>query len=191
MAADKATPAKSKPAEPQRASSGTTRSTGGKKKRTDFPEQAEQAPQIGQEDVEPSVLLPAEVADRIRSEQELERIFNLTPDMIGVAGTDGYFKRVNPAWEEVLGYTAAELLSKPFLEFIHPDDRQATLAVVKRLMAGEPTTHFENRYRCKDGSYKVLEWRATPAHHGMLYGVARDVTRQKQAEESLRASEGR
>lgn len=122
----------------------------------------------------------------IQAKDELERIFNLTPDMICIAGSDGYFKRLNPMWEEVLGYTVEELLSKPFLEFIHPDDRMATIAEVEKLLDDRPTLNFENRYRCKEGSYRILAWRAYAAEGGLLYGAARDITEHKQVEEELR-----
>ncbi|MGB3507963.1 MAG: PAS domain S-box protein [Microcoleaceae cyanobacterium] len=114
---------------------------------------------------------------------ELERFFHLSVDLLCVAGVDGYFKQVNPAFEQTLGYTNEELLSQPFFYFIHPNDRDATLAEVKKLKSGNPTIYFENRYRARNGNYLWLAWTAQPAvETGLLYAIARDITHQKQAE---------
>jgi len=99
-----------------------------------------------------------------------------------VAGVDGYFRRVNPAFEQTLGYSAAELLRRPFLDFVHPDDIAATLAELRTLADGVPTIHFENRYRCSNGTFVWLSWTASVAHDGTLYSVARDITAQKSVE---------
>ena len=96
------------------------------------------------------VELVRDVSSRKHAEEELDRIFNLTPDMICVAGTDGYFKRLNKAWEKVLGYTIEELLEKPFIGLIHPDDREQTLQEIEKLVSGIETYHFENRFKCKE-----------------------------------------
>ena len=131
--------------------------------------------------------LKEEVLERTRAEEELDRIFNLVPDMIAVASDDGYLKRVNHAWEEVLGHPTDDLLSRPFLDFIHPDDREPTMAEVERQLGGQPTIRFENRYVCRDGSYKWLEWVATPALEGnLLYAAARDVTERREMENEIR-----
>jgi len=116
-----------------------------------------------------------------RGEHQLEQLFTLSLDMICIAGTDGYFRRINPAFTEVLGWTTEELLSRPFLDYVHPDDIQKTLAEVTRLSQGEPTVSFENRYRCADGSWKPLAWKTMPAPDGSLYAVARDMTAHRQA----------
>jgi PAS domain S-box-containing protein len=104
-------------------------------------------------------------------------------DMLSVSGTDAYFKRLNPAFEQVLGYTNEELLAEPFLNFVHPDDRAATIAEVEKLAEGHLTLDFENRYRCKDGSYRWISWKAFPiVEENLIYAIARDVTERKQAE---------
>lgn len=117
----------------------------------------------------------------------LEYFFEISVDMMSVAGVDGYFKRVNPALVRTLGYTEEELLSKPFLEFVHPEDRDSTLSDLERLANGADTNHFENRYRCKDGSWRWLSWTcpaATP-DEGLLYAIARDVTEDKRLHQEL------
>src|ERR1700693_1198979 len=99
---------------------------------------------------------------------------------------DGYYKDLNPAWENTLGYTRAEIYSRPFIEFVHPDDREATLVEAAKTATGIPLTAFVNRYRCKDGSYRVFLWNATPViEDQVIYGAARDITASKQAEEAL------
>lgn len=116
-----------------------------------------------------------------------EALFTLSVDMLCVAGYDGYFKRLNPAWNRTLGFTEAELTAKPYLEFVHLDDRAATLAEAEKLGQGETTIYFRNRYQCKDGTYKWLAWTAMPAPaEELIYAVARDVTQSVQAEADLK-----
>jgi diguanylate cyclase (GGDEF)-like protein/PAS domain S-box-containing protein len=119
--------------------------------------------------------------------RERDRFFDLSIDMVCVAGTDGYFKQLNPAFEATLGYTRAELLEKPFLDFVHADDREATLKEVEKLSTGQPTIDFENRYTCKDGRFKWLSWHASAAPGGSIYAVARDITERKANQEKLEA----
>src|SRR6185437_946382 len=107
-------------------------------------------------------------------------LFNLAQDMLCVAGFDGYFKQVNPAWQRTLGWTAAELTSRPYAEFVHPSDREATAGATEMLIDGQHVMQFENRYRCRDGSYRWLSWMTTAnADDGVVYGAARDITRSK------------
>jgi PAS domain S-box-containing protein len=120
---------------------------------------------------------------RSRAQDELDRIFTLSSDVIVVAGFDGHFKRVNPAAERILGYTEHELLTRPYLDLVHPDDRARTASEAAAIGDGKVTLSFENRFVCKNGSYRVLEWTATPVvEDGVMYGVARDVTERRQAD---------
>lgn len=117
---------------------------------------------------------------------DLERFFTFSIDMLCIAGTDGYLKQINPSFERVLGWTTEELLSRPFFDFIHPDDLNATLKEVEKLASGIPTISFENRYRCSDGSYRHLFWTSFPEKEtGLLYAIARDITTRREAEEKL------
>lgn len=122
-----------------------------------------------------------------RLERERNRFFELSLDLVCVAGTDGYFKQLNPAFEAVLGFERAELLDKPFLDFVHVDDRERTVEVVAGLSRGEATVDFENRYLCKDGQYKWLSWHATAEPGGVIYAAGRDVSERKADQERLAA----
>ncbi len=136
--------------------------------------------------------LEQESQERQRAEKELERFFNLSLDLFCVAGTDGYFKYLNPAFEKTLSYTKEELLSQPFVNFIHPDDRASTLVELEKLSTGQPTLYFENRYRTQNGEYKWLAWTTfSVAEEDLLYAVARDLTEIKQTEKSLEKSQRR
>jgi PAS domain S-box-containing protein len=112
-----------------------------------------------------------------------ERFFDLSIDMLCFLDFTGYFKRLNPAWERTLGFTREELMSKPFIEFVHPEDRAATLSLNRHVRGGGQARSFENRYLCKDGSYRWFLWNAAPdAAQQVIYSVARDITDRKNAE---------
>ena len=122
--------------------------------------------------------------DAAREARALEdRFFALSIDMLCFLDFTGYFKRLNPAWERTLGFTRDELMSKPFIEFVHPEDRERTLRQNREVRGGGRALGFENRYRCKDGSYKWLLWNAAPdSSERVIYSVARDITARKQEE---------
>jgi PAS domain S-box-containing protein len=125
-------------------------------------------------------------ARRARAQEELDRIFTLSSDLITVANFAGYFTRVNPAVKRILGYTEEEFLARPYLDFVHPGDREGTAAEAAAIGRGKATLSLANRYVRKDGSYRVLEWTSTPVvEDGAMYGVARDVTDRHQAEAEL------
>jgi PAS domain S-box-containing protein len=121
---------------------------------------------------------------------ELELFFNLSLDLLAIAGFDGYFKRINRSWERVLGYSEAELLSVPYIEFIHPDDRARSLAAAQKITKDLQLLGYENRYRCRDGSYRWLMWNAIAVpEQELIYCVARDITDRQQTErERVRAA---
>ncbi len=112
--------------------------------------------------------------------------FEHSLDCLCVAGLDGYIKHLNPAWTRTLGWSAEEILSRPSIELVHPDDREATLAGRQRLREGGHLGRLVNRYLCKDGGFRWFEWRSvTHDRQGLVYAAARDVTEQKLAAERL------
>jgi PAS domain S-box-containing protein len=117
--------------------------------------------------------------------EELDRFFTVTLDLLCIADTDGYFRRLNPQWEVVLGYLLTELEGQRFLDLVHPDDQASTQAALGELSAHKAVLNFVNRYRCKDGSYRWIEWRSYPAEN-LVYAAAHDITERKQAEEEIR-----
>ena len=113
-----------------------------------------------------------------------ERFFALSIDMLCIARFSGYFEKLSAAWEHTLGFSREELRSMPMFDFVHPDDRERTIEQNRRVRAGGQALSFENRYRCKDGSYRWLLWNSTAdVEHEMIYAVARDITERKQAEQ--------
>jgi PAS domain S-box-containing protein len=117
------------------------------------------------------------------------RFIELSMDMFCVAGFDGFFKSVNPAFERTLGFTAAEIMAKPYVEFVHPEDREATRRESSRLESGEVTFAFENRYLCQDNTYKWILWNAVSVpEKSLIYAVGRDITGRKRVEEERQKS---
>ena len=113
--------------------------------------------------------------------------FQMSLDLLCIAGFDGFIKRLNPSWTKALGWSAAELMARPSIEFVHEGDRQATLAAREGLKANEQLIGLINRYRCKDGSYRWFEWRSVGhPERAVIYASARDVTEQREAERVLR-----
>jgi PAS domain S-box-containing protein len=128
-----------------------------------------------------------DITERRRAEEQRDRLFNTSIDMVCIAGFDGYFKQLNPSWQRVLGWKPEDLMSKPFLDFVHPDDREPTIASMSGLSKGETVTAFENRYLCSDGSYRWISWNSVPMmDEKLILAIARDVTDQKRMEESIR-----
>lgn len=122
----------------------------------------------------------------------LRRFHEMALDLFCIADFDGYFRWVNPAWERTLGWKSEELLGRPYVEFVHPDDRDRTTNEARAIAEGHETEYFENRYRHRDGSWRWLSWKAvTSSNEGRIYGVAHDITRRKDAEDSLREKEER
>jgi PAS domain S-box-containing protein len=113
--------------------------------------------------------------------------FAMSADLICIAGFDGYFKLVNPAWEQTLGWTPEELTSRPWTAFVHPDDLQSTIAeAARQTEQGNQTLAFENRYVARDGSYRTLSWNSTPCNARQeMYAIARDVTLERGARQAL------
>lgn len=119
---------------------------------------------------------------RRRAEQELEGIFNLSLDLLCISSVDGYFLRVNPAFERTLGHPAETLTSRPFLEFVHEEDRDSTREAIALLASGAELAEFENRYVRADGTDCWLQWSARPVpEEGLIYAAARDVTESRRA----------
>ena len=156
--------------------------------------QSEVADRFTEGDVQVQTTLAAQIAVAVqnastftqveRAQQEVERIFNSSLDMMGSTTFEGYFTRLNAAWENALGWTNDELQSAPLTEFLHVDDRPLTVENGQKLLAGAPMVDYESRFRCKDGSYKWLSWRVRPdLANGLLHFVVRDVTQYKQVEQ--------
>ena len=123
---------------------------------------------------------------RRREDHERDRLFTLSLDMLCVCGFDGVFRQINPAFERVLGYTAAELTTRPFLEFVLEEDREPSKEAFKSCAAGGTVVTFENRFRHVDGSSRWLQWNAAPdPENGVIYATARDITDRKRVEAEL------
>jgi PAS domain S-box-containing protein len=132
------------------------------------------------------VAITTNVTEQRREQADRDRFFSLSLDMLVVANPDGYFRRTNPAFSETLGHEPDELCSVPFADFVHPDDRARTREIFADLRRGKRVTDFENRYRRKDGEYRVFSWRATlDPITGDVYGVARDITAYRATEAQL------
>lgn len=129
--------------------------------------------------------------DRDTASASLDHFFELSLDLLAVAGFDGYFQRLNPMWTKTLGWSTDELFSRPIIEFVHPEDREATLGARHQLKEGVPLTGLTNRYLCKDGGHRWLEWRSVAdARARVVYATARDVTdARREAEERQRVQQ--
>ena len=124
-----------------------------------------------------------------QSEEKYSRFFSLSIDLLCIANFDGYFKYLNPKWTQTLGWSEQELISKPFIEFVHPDDRESTIVAAQKITLSVDAISFENRYICLDGTYKWLSWNVTGfSKEKLIYAVARDITLNKQNEIDLQNS---
>lgn len=121
---------------------------------------------------------------RAKSE-ELDNYFNNALDLFCIFDFNGFFRKTNPQWLQVLGYSATELEGYQFYKFVHPEDQFKTLAAMRSLNEKNPLRNFVNRYRCLDGAYRWIEWSCIPKE-GLIYAAARDITERKQTEERLR-----
>ncbi|MBD1918822.1 MULTISPECIES: PAS domain S-box protein [Cyanophyceae] len=116
--------------------------------------------------------------------EELDRFFSVSLDLLCIGNTSGYFHRLNGQWEKTLGYSVQEMQGTRYIDYVHPEDIGATLAAFSSLTQQQEIRNFVNRYRCRDGSYRWIEWRSVPVGH-LVYGAARDVTDRMQAELEL------
>ena len=126
----------------------------------------------------------AEGSLRLKTE-EMNIFFDVALDLLCIANIDGYFLLLSPAWERTLGYTREELMARRFFDFVHPEDQATTLEAISTLASQQELIRFQNRYHCKDGAYRWLEWNASSAGK-IIYAAARDITEHKQAEEALK-----
>src|SRR6202044_3221764 len=124
----------------------------------------------------------------IQRAQARSLTWKLSPDLLGALNAKGYFETANPAWETVLGWTEAEVVSMSIFELLHPDDLEHTRAGFELTQVGQPALRFANRYRCKDGSYRWISWIGIP-EEGFVYCTGRDITAEKMAEIELAAAQ--
>lgn len=132
------------------------------------------------------------VEDRRRAVEDRRRLFNLSPDLMCVSGMDGYFRELNPAWMDVLGWSREELLDRSWVSLVHPDDQGTAVQLLELLRQRGVVTDMETRYQCRDGSWRWISWNTVSvAEQGLIYGVGRDVTALRHMMEHLRTSEAR
>ena len=129
-----------------------------------------------------------DITEQRKRMEELESFFSVNLDLLCIANLEGRLLKLNKQWETVLGYSQEELLGHKFFEFIHPDDIKPTLTAVGELRNENEVLNFVNRYRCKDGTYRIIEWRSKPKGD-LIYAAARDITSRTRMEEHLKASE--
>ena len=129
----------------------------------------------------------SDVTEIIAARAHLQDQFDLSPDLICIAAPDGTFVKVNQSFNRILGYADTEMLKRPLLDFVHPEDRKKTLNEMSHLQKGKVTLHFENRYRSKNGDYILLSWVAqTEPKTGSVFAIARDITEKRRIEDKFR-----
>jgi PAS domain S-box-containing protein len=129
-----------------------------------------------------------DMTERDLAREERDRIFELSLDMMTASNFDGYITLVNPQFERFTGYSRAELTTMPGIDLVHPDDRVDAARALQALRGGKPVVDYRVRVRCKDGVYRLSQWRAMPAvEEGMIYGVGREVTDDSSAGDSADA----
>ncbi len=132
-------------------------------------------------------LLNIDITTSKQAENEFLRIFNISPDLVGIGSLDGYFTKINSMFKQMLGYEDVEFLSRPFIEFVHDDDIEETLSALTDAVEGKQNLRIQNRYRCEDGSYKWIEWNILAlVKENIFYAAGRDITEHKQTEKNLR-----
>jgi PAS domain S-box-containing protein len=137
---------------------------------------------VGRPSADSDGAVPEAASEEGTSTDAADEFFALSLDLVGEAGSDGYFHRLNPTFARALGYAETELVGAPFISFVHPEDRAATRAELEQLGRGQPTRGFENRFRRKAGDYRWLAWTAVPTPEGLVHAAARDITGRKLAE---------
>jgi PAS domain S-box-containing protein len=134
--------------------------------------------------------ISTDITERLAALEERDYLWNNSPDPVCIAGFDGYLHQLNPAWTQRLGWTAEELQSRPWIEFVHPEDIPATLAAGERLLRGEVVYGFENRYRTSDGRYRWFSWNVMPiVEQRSMYGFIRDITEEKRLRDQIRQAQ--
>ncbi|MDM8541494.1 PAS domain S-box protein [Desulfococcaceae bacterium HSG9] len=141
---------------------------------------------VAQEEAGVIISLWRDVTDNKQAEKEFKRLFNLSPDLVSTGRLDGYFTKVNSSFKKILGYEDEEFLAKPFIDFVHKEDIEITLAALGEAIRGKRKLYVQNRFKCKDGSYRWIEWKVvTLVEEAIWYATGRDITVRKQAEETL------
>ncbi len=128
----------------------------------------------------------SDVTARIIAEEERDRLFNLSIDMLAVWGFNGILQQVNPAWVRVLGWSRDDLMDRPLLFFVHPDDQELTSDAFNSIFQGQPIEELDMRFRCRNGSYLWLSWSSFPyPDREVVFSVVKDITHNKMAERKL------
>jgi PAS domain S-box-containing protein len=126
--------------------------------------------------------MAGELQGRVLELHEYQKFFDVSLDLLCIAGTDGFFKRTNPAFERALGWTSEELCSQPFVDLVHPEDKEATQLEIEKLATGVPTISFVNRFQHSDGGWVFLRWNSYPEPEtGLLYAIARQIKDPREA----------